>query len=90
MPAPGPRTTYRYSNHFKATAVRLSELLLVEDHGAAAGGLRRGREQERRYGVAFEAAVFDALPGVAVERGHGAALERDRRGRREAEPPAEC
>ena len=26
MPAPGPRTTYRYSDHFKATAVRLSEL----------------------------------------------------------------
>lgn len=26
MPAPGPRTTYRYSDHFKATAIRLSEL----------------------------------------------------------------
>ncbi len=26
MPTPGPRTTYRYSAHFKATAVRLSEL----------------------------------------------------------------
>ena len=26
MPAPGPRTTYRYSDHFKAMAVRLSEL----------------------------------------------------------------
>jgi transposase len=26
MPAPGPRTTYRYSDHFKATAVRLSHL----------------------------------------------------------------
>ena len=26
MPAPGPRTTYRYSAHFKATAVRLSQL----------------------------------------------------------------
>ena len=26
MPRPGPRTTYRYSDHFKATAVRLSEL----------------------------------------------------------------
>lgn len=23
MPRPGPRTTYRYSDHFKATAVRL-------------------------------------------------------------------
>lgn len=26
MPKPGPRKTYRYSNEFKATAVRLSEL----------------------------------------------------------------
>ena len=26
MPRPGPRTTYKYSDHFKATAVRLSQL----------------------------------------------------------------
>lgn len=26
MPMPGPRTTYRFSNEFKATAVRLSQL----------------------------------------------------------------
>ncbi|MEZ0472997.1 transposase [Luteimonas salinilitoris] len=26
MPKPGPRTTYRYSDTFKATAVRLSQL----------------------------------------------------------------
>jgi transposase len=26
MPKPGPRTTYKYSDRFKATAVRLSEL----------------------------------------------------------------
>ena len=26
MPKPGPRTTYKYSDDFKATAVRLSEL----------------------------------------------------------------
>ena len=26
MPKPGPRTTYKYSNEFKATAVRLSEV----------------------------------------------------------------
>lgn len=26
MPKPGPRTTYKYSEQFKATAVRLSEL----------------------------------------------------------------
>ena len=26
MPKPGPRTTYKYSDQFKATAVRLSQL----------------------------------------------------------------
>ncbi len=26
MPRPGPRTTYRYSDAFKATAVRISQL----------------------------------------------------------------
>lgn len=33
MPTPGPRTTYRYSDEFKATAVRLSEIpgVLVRD-----------------------------------------------------------
>ena len=30
MPKPGPRTTYKYSDHFKATAVRLSHLAGVE------------------------------------------------------------
>lgn len=33
MPKPGPRTTYKYSNEFKATAVRLSQLpgIAVQD-----------------------------------------------------------
>jgi transposase len=30
MPRPGPRTTYKYSDEFKATAVRPSELPGVE------------------------------------------------------------
>ena len=30
MPNPGPRTTYKYSDHFKATALRLSHLAGVE------------------------------------------------------------
>jgi transposase len=30
MPKPGPRTTPRYSEHFKATAVRLSQLKGVQ------------------------------------------------------------
>lgn len=35
MPRPGPRTTYRYSEEFKATAVRLSELPGVEVQAVA-------------------------------------------------------
>lgn len=33
MPTPGPRTTYKYSDEFKATAVRLSQLdgIAVQD-----------------------------------------------------------
>ena len=31
MPRPSPRTTYRYSDEFKATAVRLSELAGVAE-----------------------------------------------------------
>ena len=30
MPKPGPRTTYKYSDEFKSTAVRLSQLPGVE------------------------------------------------------------
>ena len=36
MPKPGPRTTYKYSDHFKATAVRLSELPGVAAQDVAA------------------------------------------------------
>jgi transposase len=36
MPRPGPRTTARYSDRFKATAVRLSELPGVEVKDVAA------------------------------------------------------
>lgn len=36
MAKPGPRTTYRYSDEFKATAVRLSELPGVEVQDVAA------------------------------------------------------
>ncbi|MFK8050071.1 MAG: transposase [Halioglobus sp.] len=36
MPKPGPRTTYKYSEHFKATAVRLSKLPGVAAQDVAA------------------------------------------------------
>jgi len=37
MPAPGPRTTYRYSREFKSRAVRLSQLpgVAVQDVAAS-------------------------------------------------------
>jgi len=37
MPRPGPRTTYKYSETFKATAVRLSELpdVAIQDVAAS-------------------------------------------------------
>jgi transposase len=37
MPKPGPKTTYRYSDEFKATAVKLSQLsgVLVNDVAAS-------------------------------------------------------
>ena len=37
MPRPGPRTTYKYSDRFKATAVRLSQLpgVAVQDVAAS-------------------------------------------------------
>lgn len=53
MPKPGPRTTYRYSDHFKATAVRLSQLPGVKVGDVAASlaihpfMLSRWRKQAR-------------------------------------------
>jgi hypothetical protein len=43
MPKPGPRTTYKYSDEFKATAVRLSELSvpLEPDRGRLVAYLER-------------------------------------------------
>ena len=42
MPKPGPRVTYRYTNEFKATAVRLSQLAGVavgDDAGKSLTGM---------------------------------------------------
>lgn len=53
MPRPGPRTTHKYSDEFKATAVRLSQLLGVEVQDVAASlyihpfMLSRWRKQAR-------------------------------------------
>lgn len=56
MPTPGPRTTYRYSEEFKATAVRLSQIPGVEVQDVAASlyihpfMLARWRKQGNRTG----------------------------------------
>jgi transposase len=53
MPKPGPRTTYKYSDEFKSTAVRLSELAGVAVHDVVASlyvhpfMLSRWRKQAR-------------------------------------------
>ena len=49
----------------------------MEDHHAASGALHSRHEQGRWNNVAFETSVFDALPGVAVQRRHVAAFECD-------------
>lgn len=53
MPKPGPRTTYKYTDQFKATAVRLSQLPGVDVQDVAASlyihpfMLSRWRKQAR-------------------------------------------
>ena len=47
MPTPGPRATYRYSDVFKATAVRLSQLPGVSVGDVAE--LKALREVKRKY-----------------------------------------
>lgn len=72
MPRPGPRTTYRYSSEFKATAVRLSQLPGVSVQDVADSlyihpfMLSRWRKQAREglimtKGVAVDKAVVAEL-----------------------------
>ena len=77
MPAPGPRTTYRYSQEFKATAVRLSQLPGVAVRDVAESlyihpfMLSRWRKQPRE-GVIM-------TKGVAVDKAVAAELKELRR-----------
>jgi transposase len=77
MPRPGPRTTYRYSDHFKATAVRLSELPGVAVQDVAASlyihpfMLSRWRKQAREGQIVTK--------GVAVDKAVAAELKELRR-----------
>lgn len=65
MPKPGPRTTYRYSDHFKATAVRLSHLPGVAVQDVAASlyihpfMLSRWRKQVREGEIMAKGADVD-------------------------------
>ncbi len=73
MPKPGPRTTYKYSDEFKATAVRLSELWGVEVQDVAASlcihpfMLSRWRKQAREGQIVTR--------GVAVDKQVAAELK---------------
>jgi transposase len=65
MPKPGPRTTYKYSERFKATAVRLSELPGVAVQDVAASlyihpfMLSRWRKQAREGAIVTKGIEID-------------------------------
>jgi transposase-like protein len=71
MPRPGPRTIARYSEQFKATAVRLSQLPGVQVQDVAASlyihpfMLSRWRKQAREGSIVTKAVKLD--PQVAAE-----------------------
>jgi transposase len=77
MPTPGPRTTYRYSRDFKATAVRLSQLPGVAVRDVAESlyihpfMLSRWRKQAREGLIMTK--------GVAVDKAVAAELKELRR-----------
>jgi transposase len=71
MPKPGPRTTTRYSEQFKATAVRLSQLSGVQVQDVAEAlyihpfMLSRWRKQAREGTIMVKGVDVD--PAVAAE-----------------------
>lgn len=83
MPKSGPRTTYRYSNEFKATAVRLSQLpgVLVNDVATSLAihpyMLSRWRKQAREGLIVTQ--------GVKVEQDIAAELKELRRVKKDYE-----
>jgi len=83
MPTPGPRTTYKYTNEFKATAVRLSQLPGVAVQDVAESlyihpfMLSRWRKQAREGVIVTK--------GIAVEKEVAAELKALRRMKKEYE-----
>lgn len=73
MPKPGPRTTYRYSDEFKATAVRLSELPDVAIQEVAASlyihpfMLSRWRKEAREGKIVTKKAKLDRDTAVELK-----------------------
>ena len=83
MPRPGPRTTYKYSDRFKATAVRLSRLRGVSVQEVAESlyihpfMLSRWRKEAREGKIVTK--------GVQVDKDVAAELKQLRRVKREYE-----
>ncbi len=83
MPRPGPRTTAKYSERFKATAVRLSELPGVEVQEVAASlyihpfMLSRWRKEAREGRIMTK--------GVQIEKDVAAELKELRRVKKQYE-----
>ena len=83
MPKPGPRTTYKYSEQFKATAVRLSQLPGVAVQDVAESlyihpyMLSRWRKQAREGQI--------MVKGVQVDKDVAAELKELRRIKRDYE-----
>ena len=77
MPKPGPRTTTRYSDEFKATAVRLSELPGVRVQDVAASVYIRPFMLSRWRKQAREGSIM--TKGVAVDKEVAAELKELRR-----------
>lgn len=83
MPRPGPRTTYRYSDEFKATAVKLSHMQGVAVGDVAASlcihpfMLSRWRKQAREGRILTK--------GVEVDKAVAAELKELRRIKRDFE-----
>jgi transposase len=72
MPRPGPRTTYKYSESFKATAVRLSQIAGVAVQDVADSlyihpfMLSRWRKQAREGVIVTKGMEHDLLKKKAI------------------------
>ena len=77
MPKPGPRTTYRYTQEFKATAVRLSQLPGVAVRDVAASLYIHPFMLSRWRKLAREGVIM--TKGVVVDQAVSAELKELRR-----------